>query len=532
MQIKINGQTISLAAPEPFLSILRREKIYFPLYCGGRGTCGKCRIRITEGSLPITTEDRQFFSEDELKAGYRLGCRAVITASCAITFEEIQREDAFYVPPVQHAESLVREPIQRQNTAEAYGVKSDKDSRMPDKVSLSIAVDIGSTTLVMALVHTDSGKIVTEYRGLNHQRSYGTDVMARIKAAVEDGQEQAMQALIRQDLAEGIVSLLKSSDAPIEQIVIAGNTTMLHLLRGYDCRGLSAWPFQPVNLDFEELSTAELLGESPLVENCLLKQTKVTLLAGISAFVGADITAGLWGCGMNRNEKPHLFLDLGTKAEMAVGNKEGMLVSSAAAGPAFEGGQLSCGTGSIPGAVRDVRIQYGLVRYETIGRKPPVGICGSGLVSAISEMRKSRMMDNTGRLSLRYASRGLEIIPGKIVITQADIREYQKARAAIRAGLEILVENAGYRMEEIEALELAGGFGSQLDIAKAAGAGLIPEKLAERVHILGNAVIAGLCVYIQRPDQEGIRRMIQHTREISLAKQPKFTKTFLDFSYF
>ena len=161
MQIKINGQTISLAAPEPFLSILRREKIYFPLYCGGRGTCGKCRIRITEGSLPITTEDRQFFSEDELKAGYRLGCRAVITASCAITFEEIQREDGFYVPSVQHAESLVREPIQRQNTAEAYGVKSDKDSRMPDKVSLSIAVDIGSTTLVMALVHTDSGKIVT-----------------------------------------------------------------------------------------------------------------------------------------------------------------------------------------------------------------------------------------------------------------------------------------------------------------------------------------------------------------------------------
>ena len=516
MQIKINGQTISLAAPEPFLSILRREKIYFPLYCGGRGTCGKCRIRITEGSLPITTEDRQFFSEDELKAGYRLGCRAVITASCAINFEEIQREDGFYVPPVQHAEALVREPIQRQNTAEAYGLKPDKDSRMPDKVSLSIAVDIGSTTLVMALVHTDSGKIVTEYRGLNHQRSYGTDVMARIKAAVEDG----------------IVSLLKSADAPIEQIVIAGNTTMLHLLRGYDCRGLSAWPFQPVNLDFEELSTAELLGESPLVENCLLKQTKVTLLAGISAFVGADITAGLWGCGIAGNEKPRLFLDLGTNAEMAVGNKEGMLVSSAAAGPAFEGGQLSCGTGSIPGAVRDVRIQYGLVRYETIGRKPPVGICGSGLVSAISEMRKSRMMDNTGRLSPRYASGGLEIIPGKIVITQADIREYQKARAAIRAGLEILVENAGYRMEEIEALELAGGFGSQLDIAKAAGAGLIPEELAERVHILGNAVIAGLCMYIQCPDQEGIRRMIQHTREISLANQPKFAKTFLEFSCF
>ena len=162
MQIKINGQTISLAAPEPFLSILRREKIYFPLYCGGRGTCGKCRIRITEGKLPITTEDRQFFSEGELQAGYRLGCQAFIETPCSITFEEIQREDAFYVLPVQHAESSVRETIQRQNTAEAYGVKSDKDSRLTDKVSLSIAVDIGSTTLMMALVYTDSGKIVTE----------------------------------------------------------------------------------------------------------------------------------------------------------------------------------------------------------------------------------------------------------------------------------------------------------------------------------------------------------------------------------
>ena len=227
MQIKINGQTISLAAPEPFLSILRREKIYFPLYCGGRGTCGKYRIRITEGSLPITTEDRQFFSEDELKAGYRLGCRAVVTASCAITFEKIQREDAFYVPPVQHAEPSVRELFHRSHVVEAYGVKPDKDSRLPDKESLSIAVDIGSTTLVMALVYTDSGKIVTEYRGLNHQRSYGTDVMARIKAAVEDGQEQAMQALIRQDLAEGIVPEVAKGEKEAIRVVGAHNIIFL-----------------------------------------------------------------------------------------------------------------------------------------------------------------------------------------------------------------------------------------------------------------------------------------------------------------
>lgn len=533
MEIKINNKSISLAAPESFLSILRREQIYFPLYCGGRGTCGKCRIRVTEGDLPITTEDRAFFSEAELQAGFRLGCQAVITAPCSITFEEKQREKDFYVPSSQSAGQIFSGKSESKGSdRQSAKDKSVKASVASGSVGQSIAIDIGSTTIVMVLVHTDSGQIIREYRGLNHQRSYGTDVMARIRAAIEDGQGKEMQAIIRQDLAEGITQLLQSVSEPIEQIVIAGNTTMLHLLRGYDCRGLSAWPFQPVNLDFEELSTAKLLGESPLVENSLLKETKVTLMAGISAFVGADITAGLWGCGMAGNEKPHLFLDLGTNAEMAVGNRECMIVTSAAAGPAFEGGQLSCGTGSIPGAVRDVTVQYGLVRYETIGRRPPVGICGSGIVSAISEMRRSGIMDNDGRLKGRYASGGLQIVPGKIVITQADIREYQKARAAIRAGMEILVENAGYRMEDIEALELAGGFGSQLDIAKAVGAGLIPEELADRVHILGNAVITGLCSYIRCPDPEGIRSMIQRTRENSLANQPKFTKSFLEFSCF
>lgn len=517
MAIKINGKSIVLPHPETFLSILKREKIHFPLYCGGRGTCGKCRIQVIEGNLPVTPEDRRFFDADELKAGFRLGCQATITEPCAIIFGNTQKENDFFVPSLQTSGKPVLMPED----------KADKAKRRQ-----SIAVDIGSTTIVMALVNADTGQIVSEYRGLNHQRSYGTDVMARIQAAVVNGQGQAMQALIRQDLSEGIKALLENAGGQIDQIVIAGNTTMLHLLRGYDCRGLAAYPFQPENLDFETLSTKELFGENPIVENTALKNTEVVLMAGISAFVGADITAGLWGCGLGQKAKPHLFLDLGTNAEMAVGNKDCIWVSSAAAGPAFEGGHLSCGTGSIPGAVRDVRIQYGLVRYETIGRKKPVGICGSGIVAAISEMRKNRIMDDTGRLSPRYASRGLEIIPGKIVITQADIREYQKARAAIRAGLEILIENAGYRMEDIEALELAGGFGSQLDIAKAAEAGLIPEALTDRVHILGNAVITGLCTYIKCPDRDGIRSMIRHTREISLANQQKFAKFFLEFSHF
>lgn len=519
MQIKINGRPISLKEPEAFLSILRREKIYFPLACGGRGTCGKCRIRVIRGHLPATDEDQHFFTERELQEGYRLGCQAIITESCEISFQELQKETGFFVPSTQTANVMdaTKDKNRLQGVSENHG--------------WSIAVDIGSTTIVMVLVHSDTGQIVREYCGLNHQRSYGADVMARIQAAV-DGQGKEMQALIRQDLAEGLMALLGTMDEDIDQIVIAGNTTMLHLLRGYECSRLASYPFQPKNLNFETLSTEELLGRCPLLDNSQLKNTKITLMAGFSAFVGADIVAGIWGCGMMQEEKPHLFLDLGTNAEMAVGNKDGLIVSSAAAGPAFEGGQLSCGTGSIPGAVRDVHIQYGLVRYETIGKKKPVGICGTGLVAAVAEMRRCGILDDSGRLNRRYAARGLEIVPGKIVITQADIREYQKARAAIRAGLEILVEKSGYRMEEIQSLELAGGFGSQMDILKAVDAGLIPESLKDRVHVLGNAVIRGLCAYIMQPDQEDIQSMIDKTREISLANQRNFTKIFLEFSCF
>lgn len=508
MIVRWMDEEIEVVDHKPLLDILRQHDIHFPLYCGGGGACGKCLIRVKEGWLPVTSADSQYLTEQQIQDGYRLGCQVIITESCTLEPMKIVNEQGFFVPSSMDVET---------NNSAAH---------------LGIAVDIGTTTIAMVLVDLDNGNVCRQYTGLNHQRSYGTDVMLRIQAAIE-GKGSELQKVICQDLAEGFQNLIEGIDGIIESIAVAGNTTMLHLLRGYDCSGLGSSPFHPVSLDFEKISVAELLGNSLLdgeIEK--LEHTEVILLPGISAFIGADVTAGLWSCGIRQSEKPRLFLDLGTNAEMVIGCKEKLLAASAAAGPAFEGGQLSCGIGSIPGAIKDIKIQYGLVRYETIGRRPPVGICGTGMVAGIAELLKNKQMNADGTLTQRYASGGFQIVPGSIGISQRDIREFQKAKAAIRAGMDILVHSAGYNIEDIESLELAGGFGSQMDVGNAAAIGLIPEELSERVHVLGNAVITGLIDYLRMPDEQGIRRMVKQFREISLADHAEFMQKYFHFLYF
>lgn len=507
MIVRITSDGGEIRTPEPLTSILRKKGIHFPLYCGGNGQCGKCLIQVREGNFPVTPADRQCLSEEQLQKGFRLGCQAVVEENCIIELEAGVMEQDFYVPSSTIA-----------SVAEGTSGSDDR---------FGIAVDIGTTTVAMVLVNLRSGNTCREYTCLNHQRSYGTDVMARIKASME-GKGAELQKIIRDDLTEGFRQLVAEGEVHVETIVIAGNTTMMHLLRGYDCSGLGQYPFTPFSLEIEKMTLEELLG-APVLG---LEHVPVTLIPGISAFIGGDITAGLWGCSICMTEKPHLFLDLGTNAEMAIGFNGRILATSAAAGPAFEGGQLSCGVGSIPGAIKDIRIQYGLVRYETIGRRSPVGICGTGMVAGMAELLKSGIMDNNGRLKSKYVSHGFQIVPGKIRITQADIREFQKAKAAIRAGLDILVTSSGYRLEDIELLELAGGFGCQLDAGRAASIGLVPAELKDRVHPVGNAVINGLISYMRKEDENGISKMIGNVQEFSLSNHPKFTKNFVDFSGF
>lgn len=504
MIVRIMNKMVEIQSPEPLLSVLRKMKIYFPLHCGGNGTCGKCLIRVREGEIPVTSFDRQCLTEEQIKSGYRLGCKAMITQSCVLELTE-SKEATFFVPSL-----------------------TENELSLPEQAVYGVAVDIGTTTLAMALVDLGSGTVCRQYSGVNHQRSFGTDIMARIQKAVH-GYGPDMQACIQADLAAGFKQLL-SENMNIEKVVIAGNTTMMHLLRGYDCSGLGQYPFTPFSLDFEHLTMRELLGRQYPLQTAEEKwaDIPVILFPGISAFIGGDITAGLWANEYAQAERPQLFLDLGTNAEMVLACNGRLLTASAAAGPAFEGGHLSCGVGSVPGAIKDIKIQYGMIRYTTIGRQAPIGICGTGMVAGIAEMLRHQYIEETGLLKARYAGKGVVIVPGKIAITQKDIREFQKAKAAIRTGLEILMEAGDCQAEEIKALHLAGGFGSQIDGDQAVLTGLIPDSLHGKIKAVGNGVIAGLIRYMQNPDEAAVRAMTARTEEIIAAEAEGFMDKYLN----
>ncbi|SCJ73362.1 methylamine methyltransferase corrinoid protein reductive activase [uncultured Clostridium sp.] len=408
-----------------------------------------------------------------------------------------------------------------------------------------IAADIGTTTLVLQLVGAVSHEILGSYSSINHQRRFGADVVSRIQASVS-GQGKALAESIREDLRQGIQKLMEDQGVTagrISKIGIAGNTTMLHLLMEYPCRTLGTSPFRPYHNELQVIKCRDLFRTTSESSNQDGKfppaDCPVILLPGISAFVGADITAGLYACGIHEAKKPVLFLDLGTNGEMAIGTGERLFVTSTAAGPAFEGGNITCGTGSVPGAV--CRVTIGPDRkaiIKTIGDRPPIGICGTGLIEGIAELYRTGLIDETGLLAPEYFETGYPLTqeeqegqPPSLVITQNDIREIQMAKAAIRAGLETLTAVCTIPVEEIDAMYVAGGFGYRLDLGKAAAIGLIPPLLVSRAKAVGNSSLSGVTKYMLEAGSIP-SHIAKQAREVQLADSETFRQLYLTYMYF
>lgn len=394
-----------------------------------------------------------------------------------------------------------------------------------DSSLFAIAIDLGTTTLALALVALGEGNILDNYTALNPQRIYGADVISRIKASNE-GKQELLSKLIRDELRKGIVYLLDSQEIQAEslaKITISGNTTMIHLLMGYSCEGLGSHPFTPVNLGFINTFSDDLLD--------LDYSIPVRILPGISAFVGADITGGLMVCDIDRKDKPCLFIDLGTNGEMALGNRERGLVTSTAAGPAFEAGNISCGVGSVSGAICHVSIEDGRISYDTINDKPAIGICGTGVIELVSELLKEGIIDSTGLLIDPYFDKGYEIAGLKF--TQKDIRELQLAKSAIRSGVDILVRRFGISYDKIDKVYIAGGFGYHLDTDKAINIGLLPKALKNKTRAVGNTSLSGAIEAMRDSDADRrLSHIVSTAEEIHLANEEDFNDLFVGFMSF
>lgn len=388
---------------------------------------------------------------------------------------------------------------------------------VPKEGSAILAVDLGTTTIAAALVDADTGEMLDSCCCINSQRQFGADVLSRMREAVA-GAADALRIHAETDIGSLYGQMRqKWKQRRITHIYVAGNTAMEHLLLGESCEKLGCAPFIPVSLC--ERSTR--LGEIPL-----------TVLPGASAFVGADIAAGLLACGFDRISRPTLFVDLGTNGEMALGTPQGILATSAPAGPAFEGGNISCGMASIPGAVSKVRLIRGRSIVKTIGDKPAAGICGTGVMELVSELLDSGLLDGSGRLAEPYAQEGYLISAGtaggKLLFTQQDIRELQMAKAAIRSGVELLLKKAQTDASEIGTVCLAGGFGYYLDVRKAVRIGLLPEELARCTEAVGNTSLKGCISYGYDPSaRERMKSILSSVRVINLAEEPEFEETYL-----
>lgn len=508
---------------DSLLKTLQEHDIFIPAVCGGRGTCGKCSVRFTYGVVEPSEEDRKFFSKEKLEEGYRLACKAYPVQSCTVILDE-RESSGFFV-------------LTDEGTADpAYGASQDDSAEQkedvqiqgnPADVSYGIAVDIGTTTIAMQLLELPEGRQADVFTDINRQRAYGADVISRIEAS-NAGQKEELRKSICEQLAAGFHKLTDGKERKVSRMVIGGNSTMIHLLMGYSCETLGVYPFTPVDISLTHTTCRELLGLQD-------QEFDVMICPGVSTYVGGDITAGMYALDFDKREKPCVLVDLGTNGEMAIGCKDRIMVTSTAAGPAFEGGNIVCGTGSIPSAICKVELDGEKVKLETIGNEEPCGICGTGVIDAVYELKKEEIMDETGLMEDPYFEDGLLLSEknGGIRFYQKDVRELQLAKSAVRAGLETLISKYGITYDDIEHIYIAGGFGYQMDVQKAAHIGLLPAECLDKISAAGNTCLKGTIKALTDENaEERLRHLSGLASEVQLSNDKEFQEFYMEYMYF
>jgi uncharacterized 2Fe-2S/4Fe-4S cluster protein (DUF4445 family) len=494
-------------------TLLEAMRLVFPAAdapCGGEGRCGRCRVLVRGDAAPqllsdITDEESRLLDVERAAAGWRLACRARFIRSGLVLVDQI--EDDFFLP----------------QTDAVIGTSSNASTEKGSEYCA--AVDIGTTTITCALAEIESGRVVVRTAVANRQRSYGPDVVSRIENAVRNPEYlREMHGLVRSQVGEMLDGLCgEAGGIRIRRTHLCGNPTMLHLWEGASLEGLARMPFQPVFLESRESELRSNGGLYPC-----------RLLPGISAFVGADITAGILACGLQKiRGRPELLVDIGTNGEIVLAAEGGLFATATAAGPAFEGAAISCGLPAVDGAIDGVTWTDGRFQFTTLGKKPPAGICGSGLLDLLACLRRAGILDENGGLDAAPDARGERAfhLPSDppLRLTQADVRQLQLAKGAIAAGIRVLCRRAGVALADIARLHLAGAFGSSLSAESALEIGLVPHELSGRIHAAGNTALAGtLMTAVDPAALEVCARVASKVRVLDLSREAGFQDAFME----
>jgi uncharacterized 2Fe-2S/4Fe-4S cluster protein (DUF4445 family) len=487
--------------------------------CAGRGTCGKCKVLLETGAAPPDEVEFENLTPGEIAVGNRLACRARVQDDIEVTL----------APIVVYSNKIFR-------ASSRY--KRDK------KAPLGLAIDLGTTTVAAFLTMLDNGQVCAGAASLNQQTVYGADVISRLAAATGDPvNAERLHKLALASINQAVDSLKLSSRVRrrIERVTVVGNVAMHHLLTRLPLDTLAVLPFQPHNTAAVEDATSLMGGIFP-------EGVRVALPSLIGGFVGSDALACLAYFGFDQPSGPIAAIDLGTNGEVMVTDGQRILTASTAAGPAFEGVNISCGTRAVDGAIVDVRLEGGELVLDTIAGEAPIGLTGSGLLSVIYELRQAGVIEPSGRIPKHsppaadskpalFAGRmgkddhgvvNILLTPdGRLGLSQWDVRELQKAKGAIRAATDILLAQLGLKPTDLEQVILTGSFGGQIKVDTVLALGMIPSVRRDVVKTIANGAGLGAAMFLSDEGFALGKALAARAEQIDLDLDPDFNMRYI-----
>lgn len=529
---------VSAELHDNVLTLAQKAGVSIDAPCSGNGTCGKCRLRLISGA--VEQEWSRHITQEELDDGWRLACQSKVIGN-AVFF--VPATAGAYEADIRTADLSTPEEVARYDEA-LDSIFDTGLERGCEEAGVGIAVDIGTTTVTAAMLDLSSGHILAKASAGNGQIRYGADVINRIIQSSRPGGREKLQRAVRE---ETLVPLMKSLCAgsgktaeDISRIVIAGNTTMEHLLVGADAETIRMEPYEP---EFLELH-GKTAGELGLPARA---DTPVIFAPNVGSYVGGDITAGVLTTLLWDKDELTLFIDLGTNGELVLGNRDYMLCCACSAGPAFEGGDISCGMRATTGAIEGVKIDAETMEPElsVIGEagEKPIGLCGSGIIDLIAELFRCGIISPKGRF-IREGSRirrdqyggGYYVLATaeesgdgrEVSISEPDIDNFVKAKGAIFSATRAMLNGAGLELEDMSQVLIAGGIGSAIDIEKAISIGMLPKMPVETYSYIGNSSLTGACaMLVSDAAEEKVFELGRSMTYMELSTHPGYMEEFV-----
>jgi len=590
------GRRIQVDTQTDLLAAAQAAGVQLSSLCGGIGSCDTCKVRLISGQLSSPTlEEQAALSEQELQAGFRLACQSLplsdvkvdIPPESLATPQRLQvegQEVEIQLDPVTRAVDLSVEAaslhdLRADDVRLAQALQARKfpqpewslpvletmserlrsqDWRvrlalrgnqvvgvLPQGAALlGVSVDIGTTKLAAYLVDLSSGKTLSKIGAMNPQIAYGEDVISRIAYANQGPrQKESLHARLVDTLNKMVADLCAAASTKVEQVVetvAVGNTAMHHLFLGLPVRQLGESPYVPAlagDLSLPASGVGLQLGAGAYLY----------VPPNIAGYVGADHVAMLLATGLWQEQRNVLALDIGTNTEITLAANGRLITCSTASGPVFEGAHIHDGMRAAPGAIERVQIKDQQLRLQTIDDQAPVGICGSGILDVVAEMLQAGIIGKTGRLQKENpwvksldGRQGVVLVDAgdsghgrHILVDRKDVHEIQLAKGAIRAGTEILLQQAGLNYHELDEIVIAGAFGAYIHVPSAVRVGMFPDIPLERFRQVGNAAGVGakqMLISVER--RRLARKLIKRIEYVELTTHPEFTPAFMQALYF